>query len=164
VDTIRAWIAEVMPTVLAQTEQAADAFVWKHITSIEHLRSLRLAAMGEFLADYAKPGAEQRYHPGSLPVLRYADGEFDLSLCSHFLFLYAEHHSLDFHVSSVLELCRVARDARIFPLLELGGGESRHLRPAMEQLARRGLSAEVQRVSYEFQRGGNQMLVVRRSR
>lgn len=45
---------------------------------------------------------------------------FDLAVCSHLLFLYSEHLSEDFHVESIKELCRVAGEARIFPLLELG--------------------------------------------
>jgi uncharacterized protein (DUF952 family) len=57
-------------------------------------------------------------------------------------------------------MCRVAAEARIFPLLELGGAESRHLRPLLAIIRSRGFGATVAAVPYEFQRGGNQMLVV----
>jgi hypothetical protein len=47
-----------------------------------------------------------------------------MALCSHFLFLYSflysEQFDLDFHLGSVLALCGVAEDVRIFPLTELG--------------------------------------------
>ena len=163
-DQIRQRIDEVVPVVLEQTRQSADDFVWSHIRSIEELRDVRLAAMEEFLADYeaGREGERSRYQAGGLPVLPYADGEFAVALCSHFLFLYSEHLTLQFHVDSVVELCRVASEARIFPLLELGGTESRHLRPVLDDVRSRGFSATMAPVPYEFQRGGDQMLVVRK--
>jgi hypothetical protein len=57
---------------------------------------------------------------GSLPALPFKRGEFQMALCSHFLFLYSEQFDLDFHLGSVLALCGVAEDVRIFPLTELG--------------------------------------------
>jgi len=161
-EEIRSRIDEVVPVVLAQTRQSADAFVWSHIRSIDDLKEKRLAAMEAFLDDYARPESRPRYRVGALPVLPFGDGEFALALCSNFLFLYSEHLPLQFHVDSVVELCRVAAEARIFPLLELGGAESRHVRPLTEDLRARGFDLAVLPVPYEFQRGGNQMLVVRK--
>ena len=81
----------------------------------------------------------------ALPDLPFADGEFNLTLCSHFLFLYSGHLSEEFHVRSIVELCRVAREARVFPLLELGAVKSRHLDSILARLASEGLSAQVER-------------------
>ena len=161
-DEIRRRIDEVVPVVLEQTRQSAGDFVWSHIRSIEELRVVRLAAMEQFLADYEHPASRSRYQAGALPTLPYGDGDFALALCSHFLFLYSEHLPLQFHVDSIVEMCRVAAEARIFPLLELGGAESRHLRPLIDVMRGRGFSTTVVPVPYEFQRGGNQMLVVRK--
>ena len=58
-------------------------------------------------------------------------------------------------------MCRVARESRIFPLLELGSISSRHLEPAISEMQQDGYQISVEEVSYEFQRGGNQMLRVR---
>ena len=85
-----------------------------------------------------------------------------MALCSHFLFLYSAHFDADFHVAAIRELCRVATELRIFPVLELGSVQSRHLNFVMERLRESGFSAELQTVNYEFQRGGNQMLRVSR--
>ncbi len=56
-------------------------------------------------------------------LLRYfvkrTDDQFDVAFCFHVLFLYSEHFSEAFHVKSVLEMCRIAHDIRIFPILEL---------------------------------------------
>lgn len=160
-DAIRARIAKIAPVVLGQTRQYADSFVWTHIRSIEHLQEVRLAAMDDFLRDFAAAGSAARYQTGGLPVLPYRDGQFGLALCSHFLFLYSSSLSQQFHVDAIAELCRVAAEARIFPLLELGGAESRHLRPVVGALEARGFSVAISTVPYEFQQGGNRMLVVR---
>jgi uncharacterized protein (DUF952 family) len=161
-DEIRRRIDEVVPVVLEQTRQSADAFVWRHIRSIDELKRTRLAAMNAFLADYGRAESRPRYRAGGLPLLPYGDGEFALALCSHFLFLYSAQLPFQFHLDSVVELCRVASEARIFPLLDLAGAESRHLRPLMEEVRSRGFSVAIAPVPYEFQRGGNQMLTLRR--
>jgi ubiquinone/menaquinone biosynthesis C-methylase UbiE len=97
-----------------------------------------------------------------LPSLPFADGAFDLALCSHFLFLYSQQHDAAFHVQSMRELCRVAREVRVFPLLALGGQPSPHLGAAREALTAEGWHSSIERVPYEFQRGGFEMLRVRR--
>ena len=161
VDEIRARVREVTPVILEQTRQSADSFVWTHIRSVDHLKDLRLAATETFLSDFGSPEAARRYHPGGLPTLPYTNGQFDLALCSHFLFLYSSLYSCDFHVDAIAELCRVAAETRIFPLLALDGGESTYLEPVTRSLRERGFSVERRTVRYEFQRGGNQMLVAR---
>jgi hypothetical protein len=56
----------------------------------------------------------------------------------------------------------VAEEVRIFPLLELDGRESRHLRAVLLAVERMGLKAEKVPVPYEFQLGANQMLKITR--
>jgi ubiquinone/menaquinone biosynthesis C-methylase UbiE len=99
-----------------------------------------------------------------VPCLPFPDRSFDLALCSHLLFLYSEHLPEDFHVESIKELCRVAGEARIFPLLELGSRKSRHVQTVSTRLAAAGYSVSVETVPYEFQRGGNQMMRVKAAR
>jgi SAM-dependent methyltransferase len=161
VEEIRHRIAATFEVVLEQTRQNADEFVWTRIQSVAELGEVRLAAMEEFLSDYPAGRARGRYRAAALPSLPFADGEFDLALCSHLLFLYSEQFSTQFHLASVRELCRVAREVRIFPLLELGARPSRHLEPLMAQLKKSGYDLKVQSVPYEFQKGGNRMLRVR---
>ena len=147
---------------MEQTRRNRHEFVWRNIPSIAELGRVRMAAMEEFLADYPAGRREGRYVAAALPDLPFADGEFDLALCSHFLFLYSGHLSEEFHVRSIVELCRVAREARVFPLLELGAVKSRHLDSILARLASEGFNAQVESVPYEFQRGGDRMLSVRR--
>jgi hypothetical protein len=157
-DEIRERIDDTFCVVMEQTRKNAHEFVWTTITSVEELGRVRLAAMESFLSDYRPGAAQKRYVAGELPHLRLADGELDLAVCSHLLFLYSEHLSEDFHVASIRELCRVAGEARVFPLLELGARKSRHVEAVRARLTAAGYSVTVETVSYEFQRGGNQMM------
>ena len=68
-----------------------------------------------------------------------------------------------FHIQSVRELCRVARDVRVFPLLNLRGEPSPHLGAVRSALEADGWETEIVKVDYEFQRGGNEMLRVLKS-
>jgi hypothetical protein len=70
--------------------------------------------MEKFLADYERGLREQRYITGELPSLPFDSGSFGLAVCSHLLFLYSDLLSEDFHIRSVLELCRVAGEVRLF--------------------------------------------------
>lgn len=158
---IRQRIDETAPEVLEQARRNAHEFVWDEaIPDIDALGRVRMTAMSAFLDDYAQGRAGGRYLDAGLPSLPFADGAFDLAVCSHFLFLYSQQLDEAFHVQSMRELCRVARDVRIFPLLALGGQPSPHLGAVREALARGGWRASIERVPYEFQRGGNEMLRV----
>ena len=160
-DEIRTRINKTYEEVVEQARKNKDEFIWKNISSVEKLGELRMAAMDEFLSDYPTGLKEGRYVDASLPVLPFKTKEFDIALCSHFLFLYSEHFSEDFHVRSIKELCRVASEARIFPLLELGSRKSRHLDAVVDMLGKDGFDVGIRKVAYEFQKGGNEMLMVR---
>ncbi len=84
-----------------------------------------------------------------------------MALCSHFLFLYTSHLGEAFHVSAVREMCRVATEVRIFPLLKLGGSPSPYVDAVADDLRTSGYHVLVETVQYEFQRGGNQMMRIR---
>lgn len=159
---IRGRIAETYETVMTQLRRNRGDFVWGGIPSVDELGKLRMAAMETFLADFAAGKQTGRYIAGELPELPFADGEFDLALTSHFLFLYSDHLSLEFHLEALREMLRVAREVRVFPLVTLANALSPHLRFVTEQLANRGFGVAVRRVPYEFQRGGNEMLVIRK--
>lgn len=160
-DQIRARIDATRDTVLEQTRQNADRFVWREIPSIAALAERRGAAMAAFLDDYDAGLAAGRYVAAELPNLPFGDGQFDLGVVSHLLFLYSEQLGEAFHVEAVGQLCRVAREVRIFPLLALSGEPSPHVDAVIGAMAERGRSASIEAVNYEFQRGANRMLRIR---
>lgn len=157
-------IDQTFDTVIEQTRANALEFVWTGITSVEHLATVRREAMTRFLADFPGGAAQGRYVAAALPTLPFADDAFDLAICSHLLFLYSDHLDAEFHVAGAMELCRVAREVRIFPLLALGGRRSPHVGIVTTSLTARGYRIDIDDVDYEFQRGGNQMLRVSRRR
>lgn len=160
---IEARIAATYEQVIDQTRQNLNEFVWEVITSVEELGMARMAAMQAFLDDYPAGLVEGRYLNSELPTLPFPDGSFDLALCSHLLFLYSRQLDEAFHHSSLLELCRVAKEVRVFPLLALGGAVSPHLEGSVEMLRLAGHQVSIERVSYEFQRGACEMLRIQRA-
>lgn len=153
-------IEDTYPIVLDGVRAASDSYVWENIRSPEELGDVRMAAMKTFLEDFPAGFQKKRYLAHGLPVLPFNNNEFDLALCSHFLFSYSEQLSEEFHVASILEMSRVAKEVRIFPLLDISGEVSPFLEPIMNKLANNRFTVEIRRVPYQFQKGGNQMLRV----
>jgi hypothetical protein len=158
---IRQRIAATYDTMLQQTGQNAGEFIWNAIGSVAHLGRIRMEAMAEFLGDYEAGKAQGRYVDAALPQLPYADASFDLALCSHFLFLYTTQLGARFHRAAITELCRVAAEVRIFPLLALDGRGSPYVDQNLDALSESGFVVSLERVPYEFQRGGNEMMRIR---
>ena len=64
-------------------------------------------------------------------------------------------------LAAITEMCRVAKEVRVFPLLQsFSGEESDHLNPIVTELKKRSFRVEIQEAPYEFQKGGNKMLRV----
>lgn len=159
---IRKRIQTTCEEIIEQTKQNAHEFVWTSIGSIDELARVRMAAMDDFLSDFPAGKTEGRYVDAALPKLPFDDLSFDLALCSHFLFLYTDHLGEAFHRSAIREMCRVATEVRIFPLLALGARPSPLVMPIVAELTALGFDVSVDDVPYEFQRGGNQMMRIRR--
>ncbi len=154
---------ETAPTIITQVRETISDWVWTYYSSPDELLQSRRKTLDRFLSDYEEGRVQGRYKAAALPSLPFEDNAFDLALCSHLLFLYSEHLSEEFHISSVLELCRVAKEVRIFPLLTLSKETSPYLSRVRKAVESQGWLTKIVQVSYEFQPGGNQMLQIRRS-
>ena len=163
VEEIRQRIAETYDTVLAEMRRNQGEFVWGEIASVEELGAIRMAAMDEFLADYSMGRMAGRYVDAALPELPFLDASFDIALCSHLLFLYTDHLDDTFHFLAVREMCRIAADVRIFPLLSLDGVRSRFVDSIAQVFTHLGFKVAIEKVAYEFRRGGNEMMRIKRS-
>ncbi len=155
---IRQRIDDLFDDMVLQVAANADNLRLEKFGSAEVLGQVRLQAMNQFLLDFSKGKQQGRYINVELPVLPFSKNQFDLALCSHLLFLYSDQLGLDFHIESILELCRVAKEVRLFPLLDLSHQISEHLEPVIQGLSQAGFSARIEAVDYEFQIGANQML------
>ncbi len=155
---IRQRVENTYQIIMEQLHLNHDAYVWRNFSNPEALGQARLGAMEQFLQDYPSGKAKGRYRCQALPKLEFGDQEFDLCLCSHLLFLYSEQLSLEFHLAAIQELLRVAREVRIFPLVQLNGVMSPHVETVIQSLTAAGYVPELKTVGYEFQKGANQML------
>lgn len=155
---IKQRIQETYDDILTQVAQHQDSYVWQDIRSPEHLGEVRMQAMQQFLSDFEVGLQAGRYQSESLPTLPFSDQQFDLALSSHFLLLYSTQLGLPFHQAAIQELCRVAREVRIFPLVTVSGERSPWLTDICELLASKGHQTTIETVTYQFQKGGNQML------
>ncbi len=153
-------IEQTYPVILEGVRANLDHYIWQEISSPTQLGQIRMAAMNQFLADFPQGLKEGRYRTDELPILPFASGQFDLALCSHFLFTYSDCLSLNFHREAILEMCRVARDVRIFPLLNVSGELSPFLSPLQQELEQQGYTVQIRQVDYAFQQGGNRLLAI----
>lgn len=148
--------------VMAQLPGIADLYVWDFFPDIAALTRQREHAYTTFVEDFAARG-QQRYVPVTYPQTPFADGQFTLALVSHFLFLYEEHLSYDFHRQTLRELLRItSKEIRIFPLINLKGQRSAHLTTLLNDPEFAAYEKTIRRVEYEFMRGGNEMLELRK--
>jgi hypothetical protein len=134
---------------------------WDFYKNPEYMRELRRRASTIFLSDYkTHPG---RYVAGELPRLPFADGEFDLTLVSYFLFAYQNRLGYEFHRDSILEIMRVTRDeARIYPTVTFEAQPSEYIPmlrsdPALERFAFTEIKTD-----FEFLVNSNSFLRIRR--
>jgi len=128
--------------------------------SVEGHRRCRESALAAFRADFAP----ERYRFETLPKLSYADDSFDLLLSSHLLFVYYDRLDLDFHVASIAEMLRVAREVRLFPLVDFKNrrqNEDDNFSPLVAEIMQR-FNAESIPVNFEFQPGAGFMMRLKR--
>jgi SAM-dependent methyltransferase len=140
-------------------EQFPDRFTWTWYGEPANRDRMRQQALARFVTDrVVAPG---RYVAGQLPQLPFVDRAFDLAVCSHLMFTWADELGRAWHAAAILELARVAREVRVFPTVMQGAGEPVPFWDGlMDDLAREGLRAGLRKADYEFQVGADQMLVV----
>ena len=143
-----------------KTRQQQDKFDLSHYNGLEGLVEKRRQGMAIFFEDYVKGKEENRYVPIHEIQLPFANFSFDLALTSHYLFSHIEQLDLDFHCRIIKELARVAKEVRIFPLIDRYGKPSKFLGPVLLALQQDNYGAEVKSVHYHLQPQGNAMLRV----
>jgi hypothetical protein len=160
-EQISARIDETYHNVMHQTRQNQDLFIWNKIKDVDTLGSIRMEAMQKFLEDYEIGKNENRYIHAALPILPFSNQQFDLSLSSHFLFLYSDNLTLEFHLQSISEMLRVSKETRIFPLVDTNAKRSPYVDAVILHYLALGFAVDEIKVDYEFQKGGNTMLKIK---
>mgnify|MGYP001598063996 CR=1 FL=1 len=132
--------------------------------SIDAAEADRRAAAQRFLADYEAQRLYGRYVGAVLPRLPFFDGTFDLVLCAHLLFTYAQRFDFDWHLAACRELVRVsAGEVRLHPVCGVDGKPYAALARLRRELREAGIASELVRVNYEFFVGSDSMLVLKKA-
>lgn len=104
------------------------------------------------LLDYSPTNGEH-----SLPL---EDFSFDFALSANYLFAGLAGQTVDTTVQIIRELARVAKDVRIFPLVDRLGLPSSMLGPVLLKLQEENYGVEIRDVAYQLQPLGHAMLRV----
>lgn len=145
-------------TAMTALDGVEDLYVWEFYDDVSDLTNYREQAASRFLQDYAHYG--ERYVYADLPTIPFADQAFDLVLSAHFLFLYDDRLSYEFHLETIQELLRISGQLRIFPLHGFDTNQSKLVAKLVEALQSEGYTTDIRVVPFEFQRGVNKTLVV----
>lgn len=154
-------IEEVRVTVMQQMRENMDHYVWTSIHSLEELEELRMSAMRLFLLDFEQGKKEKRYICHELPArLPYPDDTFDIGLSSHFLLMYTSL-GYEFHIQAMTEMLRVCKEIRVFPTVDLDANPTGLIAEVLEYF-KKSCKVELRSTSYAFQKGDNQLLIIRK--
>ena len=158
--TLSTQVALVFEDMVARVNRDQDKFDFSHYGSFEALISMRRQGMTEFFSDFEQGKAQARYLPVDNHQLAFSDFVFDFALSSHYLFAELDDQDIDFHLQAIRELARVAKEVRIFPLIDRFGQPSPLLGPVLLGLQQENYGVEVREVKYSLQPEGNAMLRV----
>lgn len=151
---------EHLEALMKSLEPIKEEFEWSYFRDLDHLQEHRRASCQDFYQDYSQN--PDRYQKGDLTQLPFADSEFDMVLSSHLLFIYDHRLDLKFHLRVMEEMFRVVgEEVRIYPLVKHKKRKSEFLKPVWERMSRVA-ELELVKVDYQFRRGGDQMLVIRK--
>ena len=161
-------LEEKVPEILRQTLSIIgdnpDRFVGSAIGTTKEYSEKLKSSLDIFFKTYNDDFKEDLYSSESLPVLNdFNASEFGLVICRHFLFKENANFTVDFHVRCIKEMCRVAKECRIFPLVGANSEPAKILPEVMKALQDEGVDVEVRKVSYELRRNANAMLRVWKS-
>lgn len=153
---MKAHAQQLLQTVIAQLKEEPLRLQNASSAQLQQVMARWEKTQNVFLKDYETGRLEKRYQPIVLPTLPFATQEFQLALCTNFIF----HHAFSQKkIQTVLqELARVADEVRVFPLLNSSGKMPDELGPLMLYFQQKKYGIEVREVAYHTLKGGNAML------
>jgi hypothetical protein len=161
VEALEEKCAADLKEMLGKLPAVRDNYRWDFYKNEESLGKYREKAYKTFINDYAR-GDKTRYVKSELPFTVFTDKEFDITLVSHFLFLYDEHRDYNFHMDSIAELIRITKEEiRIFPVVNLRWKKSEFVDKIMNEAVFGKCVFELKKVDFEFVKGGNEYLSIK---
>lgn len=128
--------------------------------SFENLIRYRQEGIDLFLEDYELGIKDGRYLAINGLELPFENFAFDFVLAANNFFSDLDFQTVEYHLTLIKELARVAKDVRIFPLVDTNGEPSSLLGPILLGLNQDNYGVEVRDVAYHLQIRGNAMLRV----
>lgn len=159
-DTLYAKSVMIFAQMVDEIRNEQEQFDFSQSGGLEQLIAHRQEGMKKFFADYEQGKADGRYYGAADYHLPYPDFSFDFALSSHYLFADLDEQTVEFHINVIRELARIAKEVRIFPLIDREGKTSEFLGPVLLQLQREGYGVEVREVEYHLHKAENAMLRV----
>jgi hypothetical protein len=156
--TLAAEILNSFDTRLTQITARQEEFDLRRYGRLEDLVAYRRLGVEKFLQDYDLGHAEGRYLSMPAGTLPFQDFFYDYALSAHHFFSLIVPQTVDYHVQHIRELARIAKEVRIFPLVDANGRPSPLLGPVLLALQQNNYGVEVREVSYHLQPKGNAML------
>ena len=139
-----------------------DAYKMDFYKTKENHKKHREDALKGFLKDYNLDD----FIYCELPNLPFENKEFDLLLSSHLFFVYDDRLDYDFHKNSILEMLRVSKEVRLFPLVDIQNSkvlEEKNFSPfvykIIEELSK-DFKCEIIKTDFEFQVKANYYLKI----
>jgi ubiquinone/menaquinone biosynthesis C-methylase UbiE len=151
----KAWAGVAQASNNVRADPAA--YDWSYMEHPDSHFMVRSSAARRFLTH--KSEAALHYLPAELPHLPFRARSFDLVICSHLLFTYANHLDAKFHILAIDEMFRVYNDeVRIYPLVGFTSDASSTLSKVLHHFDECSIFAEITDVDYCFQKGSGRML------
>lgn len=159
-DTLSSKAVMIFADMADEIKAEEARFDFTRSGGFEKLVAERQEGMNTFFADYEQGKNEGRYIGVTDCHLPFADFSFDFALVSHYLFADLDNQTVAFHLKVIKELARVAKDVRIFPLIDREGNTSEFLGPVLLGLQKENFGVEVKEVAFHLHQTGNAMLHV----
>ncbi|MBA3536679.1 MAG: hypothetical protein H0T84_08740 [Tatlockia sp.] len=159
-DTLYSKVSLIFADMEARVLRDQKDFDFSRYGSPGLLMDERQEGMAKFFADYEQGKKEGRYIGISEYAIPFTNFRFDFALSAHYLFADLDDQDVDFHLQVIKELARIAKEVRIFPLIDRHNQPSPFLGPVLLGLQQDNFGVEVREVPYHLQPGGNAMLRV----
>lgn len=146
--------------IIKELDGVEYLYIWNIFKNKEQLKKQREEAYKKFIAHY-RNNRNEFYISESMPKTSFENNQFDIVISSHLLFLYDHIFDYSFHEETIKEMLRItSKEIRIFPLLNLYGKKSIYLDDILEYIDLNDVEWSIEKVDYEFIRGGNEILKI----
>ncbi|MFI4918140.1 MAG: hypothetical protein ACHP65_01130 [Legionellales bacterium] len=159
-DTLSSKVTMIFAAMAEEVKTEAAQFDFSRSGSFDNLLVARRQGIDQFFTDYDQGKAQGRYLGVTDYHLPFDDFSFDFALSAHYLFADLDDQTVDFHLAVIRELARVAKEVRIFPLIDREGKTSEFLGSVLLGLQQENYGVEVREVAFHLHKSGNAMLRV----